>query len=61
MNGETKAQDIRLDVSDAVSGDANTWSKRFRFLKYNADGSERTYTISETVRKITRRPMTRRI
>ena len=49
MNGETKAQDIRLDVSDAVSGDANTWSKTVQVPKYNADGSERTYTISETV------------
>ena len=48
-NGNTTVKEQEVNVSNAVSGDTNTWQYTFTGVdKYNDDGQEIIYTVDET-------------
>ena len=48
-NGNAIVKEQEVNVSNAVSGDTNTWQYTFKDVeKYNEDGQEIVYTVDET-------------
>ena len=48
-NGNATVKEQEVNVSNAVSGDTNTWQYTFKDVeKYNEDGQEIVYTVDET-------------